>query len=78
MPERKVIDSLNKEVVNRHIDDGMDMSLIVVNYETKTFHFSGARNPLYYFLKCVLNTQRGHIHSVGHFQLMGNELYFLL
>lgn len=73
---QRVIDSLNKDSGNRDIDDGMDMSLVVVNYKTKTFHYSGARNPLYFFKNGVLNIQKGHIHSIGTLSIDGKEIVF--
>lgn len=72
----KVISSLNKNSANGHIDDGMDMSLIVVNYKTRTFHYSGARNPLFFFKNNILNTQKGHIHSVGTLPIDGKQIVF--
>lgn len=69
---QKIITTLNKDRV-RHIDDGMDMSLIVVNYKTKTLQYAGARNPLYFFKNGVLNTQKGHICSVGTLLIDGEK-----
>ncbi|MHC1703664.1 MAG: SpoIIE family protein phosphatase [Tenuifilaceae bacterium] len=45
----QVIASLNPKGLHYETKDGMDISLVVYNYETNHLEFSGANNPLYYF-----------------------------
>jgi serine phosphatase RsbU (regulator of sigma subunit) len=60
-----IIDSLNKKSNIHHVKDGMDMAMIVVDYEENLLHYSGAKNPLYLVSNDTLHIEKGYIHSVG-------------
>ncbi|MDD2563036.1 MAG: SpoIIE family protein phosphatase [Salinivirgaceae bacterium] len=60
-----VIHTLNKEGNINHIKDGMDLSMVIVDYATQTLQFTGAKNPLYLIRNNELIITKGHILSVG-------------
>ncbi len=60
-----IINSLNKRGNINHVKDGMDMSMIVVDYDHNLLYFAGAKNPLYLVSEGTLHIQKGYIHSVG-------------
>ncbi|MCD6367331.1 MAG: SpoIIE family protein phosphatase, partial [Bacteroidales bacterium] len=43
----EIITALHQKGIQGEQKDGMDMSLITINHETKTLQFAGANNPLY-------------------------------
>ncbi len=43
---KSIYDNLNKEIENVTVQDGMDMSLVVIDLINKQVNFSGAKNPL--------------------------------
>lgn len=49
--------------------DGMDMALAVIDKEQKKIHFSGAKNPLFYFVNDEANQIKGSLHGIGGFQV---------
>jgi serine phosphatase RsbU (regulator of sigma subunit) len=46
-------------------DDGMDMSLCVINPILKRFRFAGAKNHLYVLQKDKLKVLKANLHSIG-------------
>ncbi len=60
-----IVNIFNKKNNINHVKDGMDMSLILVDYQSKTLHFAGARNPIWIISDSQLQIIKGHIHSVG-------------
>jgi serine phosphatase RsbU (regulator of sigma subunit)/uncharacterized protein HemY len=55
--------------------DGMDISLVVIDYQNKIMEFAGARNPLYYIQDQVFKQVKANIFSIGG-TLMGIERQF--
>ena len=53
---------LNKQSVN----DGMDISLIMLDEETDTLHFSGAMSPLYLIRDNEIMTLKGDRFPIGY------------
>lgn len=48
-----------------HNRDGMDMALCVIDQESKTIEYAGAKNPLVYMKDKQLHEIKGSIYSVG-------------
>lgn len=69
----KILEKLHHEVVNAlHQDenlntDGMDMSLVVINHETRKMYYAGAMNPLLYFQNGNATLIRGSRACIGGF-----------
>ncbi|TAF66947.1 MAG: hypothetical protein EAZ55_04575 [Cytophagales bacterium] len=55
--------------------DGMDISLVVINTDTKTIAYAGAKNPLIYVQKEQIFTIKADKHSIGG-GLAGQEISF--
>ncbi|WP_338762627.1 SpoIIE family protein phosphatase [Bernardetia sp. ABR2-2B] len=51
---------------NQNIQDGMDISIAKINYETKKLHFAGARNPITYIQNGNMETIQGDKMSIGN------------
>lgn len=49
-----------------NIQDGMDVCISKINYETKKLHFAGARNPLTYIQNGRMETIQGDKMSIGN------------
>jgi ligand-binding sensor domain-containing protein/serine phosphatase RsbU (regulator of sigma subunit) len=55
--------------------DGMDMSLIVIDDNSQTLEFAGAKNPLYYIRKGELFQVKGSIYPIGGAQIKQKEFF---
>lgn len=70
-PPAKVLNQLAFELQNTlkkgegAVDDGMDMALVMVDYETNTVHFAGARNPLVFISDQELTFYKGDRVDLG-------------
>ncbi len=53
--------------------DGMDMSLCVLDMESKQIHFSGAVNPLYYVKDENVHTLEANRWSIGDIRIANNH-----
>lgn len=49
-----------------NIQDGMDICISKINYDTKKLHFAGARNPLTYIQNGQMETIQGDKMSIGN------------
>jgi serine phosphatase RsbU (regulator of sigma subunit) len=49
-----------------NIQDGMDICITKINYETKKLHFAGARNPITYIQNGKIETIQGDKRSIGN------------
>ncbi len=67
----KIMELLHQEVVNSlnrketHMNDGMDMSIVVIDQTEQIMTFSGAMNPLLYMQKGNMMYVRGTRRSIG-------------
>ncbi|WP_375562183.1 PP2C family protein-serine/threonine phosphatase [Bernardetia sp. OM2101] len=48
-----------------NIQDGMDVCISTINYDTKKLHFAGARNPITYIQNGQMETIQGDKMSIG-------------
>jgi serine phosphatase RsbU (regulator of sigma subunit) len=77
----QILNELNTDIINNlrqnetQVNDGMDMSLVTLNYHTKTVEFAGAKNPLIYVEDGELIRIRGDKHAIGG-QQRGEERAF--
>ena len=71
-----IISTLNKKSNINHVKDGMDMSMVIIDYEHNLLHYSGAKNPLYFFRDGVLHIEKGYIHSAGTVPYEGETIKF--
>ncbi len=77
----KILNELHKSVrtaLRQDISknsDGMDIALVVIDYEQKIMEFAGAKNPLYYIQENQLHKIKADINSIGGVQI-GNELKY--
>ena len=61
-----ILNSLQNKQNNGHAgNDGMDIGLIMINYDKQTLEFSGANRPLYYFRDKQLEMIAGDKMSIG-------------
>lgn len=58
--------------------DGMDMVLFRVDQKSKTFQYSGAKNPLYYVKGDEMIKVRGTRHAIGGAQQSDDQKYDLV
>jgi len=58
---------LNQEVTEN--DDGMDMSICLIDKDIHTVKFAGAMNPLVFIQKNKMSIFEGNKHSLGGIQL---------
>jgi serine phosphatase RsbU (regulator of sigma subunit) len=70
----RILEELHKGVrkslkqAENKVRDGMDLSLISINPQTKTLTFGGAMNPLYYVQQGVFHEIKGDKKPIGGFQ----------
>ncbi len=55
--------------------DGMDMALLVIDENTQTVEFAGAKNPLYYIREGELHQIKGSIYPIGGAQIKNKEFF---
>ena len=55
--------------------DGMDLALCVIDTETKTLQFSGAKNPLVYFKNGEMTVIKGDKYPIGGVQFQVDRHY---
>ncbi len=55
--------------------DGMDMALLVIDENTHTVEFAGAKNPLYYIREGILHQIKGSIYPIGGAQIKNKEFF---
>ncbi len=60
-----IIESLNQSGREGETKDGMDISLIAYNYQTRKLEFSGANNPLYLIRNKELTEYKGDKMPIG-------------
>ncbi len=70
----EILDKLN-EVLEQifakggtEIRDGMDIALCAINYETRTVHYAGANNSMYYFSKGEIHEVKADRQPIGRFE----------
>lgn len=75
--DRKIIESLSKNIENFQQSDGMDIAIICVDTQNKTLEFAGAKNPLYRFKNGILESFSANIYSLG-FNVFEEDKHFNL
>lgn len=77
--DKKVIDTLQKATDSdkKQIHDGMDMAVLVVDYENSTVEFAAAHNPLLYFQNGEIHQIKGSKFPVGSSQYKSNKKFEL-
>ena len=77
----KILNELNKGIrtalrqeVSKNAD-GMDISLVVIDYSNKTMEFAGAKNPLYYIQNREFYQIKADVFSVGGEQIKGEKIF---
>lgn len=63
---QKIITTLNHGYGEEEIRDGMDISLIAIDVETKKIAFSGANNPIYIIRNKTLETLKPNKQAIGN------------
>lgn len=63
---QKIITTLNHGYGEEEIRDGMDISLIAIDIETKQLAFSGANNPIYIIRNKTLETLKPNKQAIGN------------
>ncbi|MBL7936898.1 MAG: serine/threonine-protein phosphatase [Bacteroidia bacterium] len=63
---QKIITTLNHGYGGIEIRDGMDISLIAINLETKQLAYSGANNPIYIVRNKSLETLKANKQAIGN------------
>ena len=61
----RIIDALHQSWDNNESKDGMDISLAVINIETKELQFAGAYNPIYHIRNNELSEIKGDKMPIG-------------
>ncbi len=59
---------------SHNIQDGMDICISMIDYETKKLHFAGARNPITYIQNGQLETIQGDKMSIGNSKIKSKSL----
>jgi sigma-B regulation protein RsbU (phosphoserine phosphatase) len=64
----EALDYLNKELNNslKDIRDGMDMSLVAINFKKMILQYAGANNPIYIFRNKVLTELKPDKQAIGN------------
>ncbi|OJJ16294.1 hypothetical protein BKI52_33920 [marine bacterium AO1-C] len=62
--DRKLNETLQSQTGSK-VNDGMDMSIVVINEETQMLYFAGAKSPLYYVRDEVFHQIKGSIFPIG-------------
>ncbi len=65
MMNKHVIQSLKKQLDQKHLKDGMDMALCIIDKQHKTLKFAGAYNPAYIIRNNKLMQLKGDRKTVG-------------
>ena len=65
MMNKHVIQSLKKQLDKKHLKDGMDMALCIIDKQHKTLKFAGAYNPAYIIRNNKLMQLKGDRKTVG-------------
>lgn len=63
---QKIITTLNHGYGEVEIRDGMDISLIAIDLETKQLAYSGANNPIYIIRNKTLETLKANKQAIGN------------
>ncbi|MCH2235810.1 MAG: SpoIIE family protein phosphatase [Crocinitomicaceae bacterium] len=63
-----VSDSLNKGSEDIHVRDGMDLSLIAIDYDKMEVEFAGANNPLYLIRDGEIQVIKADKFAIGSFE----------
>lgn len=63
---QKIITTLNHGYGEEEIRDGMDISLIAIDLETKQLAYSGANNPVYIVRNKTLETLKANKQAIGN------------
>lgn len=60
-----IVVALNKRGSGHHVNDGLDLALVVIDEGRRLLRYTGARNPIYLVSDGQLTETRGHLQSVG-------------
>ena len=62
--DKKLHETLQSQTGSK-VNDGMDMSIVVINEQTQALYFAGAKSPLYYVRDGVFHQIKGSIFPIG-------------
>lgn len=62
--DNKLNETLQSQTGSK-VNDGMDMSIVVIDEATQMLYFAGAKSPLYYVRDGVFNQIKGSIFPIG-------------
>ncbi len=80
MPDQ-ILYELDKRIIKTFSDDdsrrneGMDISVVVINRLKKQLYFSGAKSPLYYVRNNEINVIKGSKFPIGSFQFKKEKIF---
>lgn len=73
--DKKVKIALNQYKNTSGSNDGMELGIISIDFESKKLEFAGAMRPLYYFQKDRLNIIKGDKHSIGGVSTLSKKFH---
>lgn len=71
--DKKVRTSLNQFKNNSGANDGMELGILSIDFETYKVEFAGAMRPLYYVKKDKLHIIKGDKYSIGGFSTFAKK-----
>ena len=71
----EIIQTLHQQSEEDEVKDGMDISLVSIDLNTKELHFAGAYNPLYHFRNGVMTEIKGDRNAIGLTSLEKGEKF---
>ena len=71
--DKKVRTSLNQFKNNTGANDGMELGILSIDFETYKIDFAGAMRPLYFIKKDKLHVIKGDKHSIGGFSTFAKK-----
>lgn len=63
--DKSIIRLLNRKNAHTALNDGMDLSLCVIDYKKMTMSFAGAHNPCIFFSKNQCKVLKANRHAIG-------------
>lgn len=73
--DQKVVATLQKQAKGEHINDGMDMAVLVINESQHKAYFSGAKSPLWYINDGEIHQIKGSKYPIGSEQYQTTKQY---
>jgi serine phosphatase RsbU (regulator of sigma subunit) len=63
--DQKIMATIQKQEATHKIDDGMDIAICAINFQSQELAFAGARRPLYLFRQQELREIKGNKFPIG-------------